>query len=72
MRKIYQLQNLDCANCAAKIEKAVLKINGIKSASVNFLSQKMILEADETEFERIIKEVVKICKKMEPDCKILF
>ena len=71
MKKRFKLENLDCANCAAKMEDAVKKIDGVTDATVNFLSQKMIIEADESRFEEIIKEVIKVCKKVEPDCSII-
>lgn len=70
MKKTYKLEDLDCANCAAKMERAINKIDGIKSASVSFLSQKLIVETDEN-IDEIMKEVVKVCKKVEPDCKIV-
>lgn len=71
MRKVYNLEDLDCANCASKMEEAIKKIEGITFASVNFITQKMILEIDENRFDEIIKKVIKTCKKVEPDCTIL-
>ncbi len=71
MKKIYRLEDLDCANCAAKMERAIAKINGVTSASVSFMSQKLTIEADDEKFEEVMKEVVKACKKIEPDCKII-
>lgn len=71
MKKVFKLEDLDCANCAAKMENAISKIEGIESVNVSFMSQKMILCADEKKFNKIIKQVVKICKKIEPDCKII-
>ena len=65
------MQDLDCANCAAKMEDAVRKIPGVQSVSISFMTQKMIIELDENESEKILKEVVKVCKKVEPDCEIL-
>ena len=70
MKKVYRLQDLDCANCAAKMEAAILKIDGVSAASVSFLTQKMTIDADEARFDAIMKEVVRICKKVEPDCII--
>lgn len=70
MKKVFQLEDLDCANCAAKMEAAILKIDGVSAANVSFLSQKMTIEADEERFGAIMKEVVKVCKKVEPDCVI--
>lgn len=71
MKKKFKLQDLDCANCAAKMEDGIKKINGVKDASVSFMTQKMTIEAEEEEFERIMQEVVKVCAKVEPDCKII-
>ncbi len=71
MRKVYNLEDLDCANCASKMEEAIKKIEGITFASVNFITQKMILEIDENRFDEVIKKVIKTCKKVEPDCTIL-
>lgn len=71
MKKVYKLEDLDCANCAAKMERAIAKIDGVESANVNFLSQRMTLEADEARLEEIMEQVVKVCKKVEPDCKII-
>ena len=71
MKKSYQMHDLDCANCAAKMQNAIAKIDGVKSVNISFLTQKMVLEAEASELERIMKEAIKICKKIEPDCKIL-
>lgn len=71
MKKIFKLEDLDCANCAAKMERAIAKIDGVNSVVVSFMSQKMTIDADETRFDDIMKEVVKTCKKVEPDCRII-
>lgn len=71
MKKRFNLQDLDCANCAAKMEEAIKKIDGVNDASVNFLTQKMMIDADESRFEEIMDKVVKACKKVEPECEIL-
>ena len=71
MKKIYQLENLDCANCAAKMEDGIKKLSGVKDASVSFLTQKMTVDADDGRFEEIMDEVVKVCAKIEPDCEIV-
>ena len=71
MRKKFNLQDLDCANCAAKMEANIKKIDGVNDASVSFLTQKMTIDADDARFDEIMKEVVKVCKKVEPDCVIL-
>ena len=71
MKKNYKLEDLDCANCAAKMERAVAKIDGVNSVSISFMSQRMAIEADDARFEEIMDQVVKTCKKVEPDCRII-
>ena len=71
MKKVYALEDLDCANCAAKMTEGIRKIEGVKDADVNFLTQKMTIEAEEADFDAIMKKAVKVCKKIEPDCRIL-
>ncbi len=70
MKKTYKLTDLDCANCAAKMENAIKKIDGVDDATVSFMTQKLTLEAEESRFDDIMKKVVKACKKVEPDCQI--
>lgn len=65
MKKKFKLVDLDCANCAAKMEDAIKKIDGVSDASVSFMSQKMTIEADDSRFDAIMQEVVKVCKKVE-------
>lgn len=71
MKKKFKLVDLDCANCAAKMEDGIKKIEGVKDASVSFMTQKMTVEADDTVFEEVMKEVVDVCRKVEPDCQII-
>jgi copper chaperone CopZ len=71
MKKKFKLEDLDCANCAAKMEEAIKKISGVSDANVSFMTQKMTVEADDDRFDDIMQEVVKVCAKVEPDCKIL-
>ena len=71
MKKVYKLEDLDCANCEAKMERAIAKIDGDDGVSVNFLMQKMSIEAEESRFEEIMDQVVKVCRKVEPDCTIV-
>ena len=70
MKKRYNLRDLDCANCAAKMENAIRRIDGVRDASVSFLPQKLTLEADEGRFDAILREAVAVCRKIEPDCVI--
>lgn len=71
MRKVFKLDNLDCANCAAKMEDAIKKINGVQDASMRFMTQKLLIEADEANMDAVVDEAVKVCKKIEPDMTIL-
>ena len=71
MKKKFKMIDLDCANCAAKMEAAIKKIPGVKDATVSFMTQKLTLEAEDDRFDEIVQECVKICKKVEPDCKIV-
>lgn len=70
MKKRFKLIDLDCANCAAKMEDAIKKIDGVQDATVSFMTQKMTLEADDARFDAIVQEVVRVCKRIEPDCVI--
>lgn len=71
MKKTFKLIDLDCANCAAKMETAIKKLPGVADASVSFMAQKMTIDADDARFDDIMKQVVKACKKVEPDCEIV-
>ena len=70
MKKKFKLIDLDCANCAAKMEDAINKIEGVNKATVSFMTQKLIIEADDDKFEEIMKKVKNEIKKVEPDCEI--
>ena len=71
MKKHFKLIDLDCANCAAKMEAAIKKLDGVNEASVSFLSQKMTIDAEDDKFDEIVKQAVKVCKKVEPDCEVV-
>ena len=70
MKKRFNLTDLDCASCAAKMEQAIKKLPGVRDASVSFLTQKLTLDADDARFDAIVQEVVKVCKMVEPGCVI--
>ena len=70
MKKKYNLTDLDCANSAAKMEDAIKKIDGVNNATVSFMAQKLTIDADDSRFDSIMKEVVNVCRKVEPDCVI--
>ena len=67
MKKVYRLEGLDCAHCAAKIEKKVSGLKGVKEASVNFLTTKMTIEFEEEIIDELLIEIEQIVKKIEPD-----
>ena len=71
MKKTFKLIDLDCANCAAKMEDAIKKLDGVQAATVSFIAQKLTIEADDENFEAIMDQVAKVCKKVEPDCQIV-
>ncbi len=71
MKKVFRLQDLDCANCAAKMEAAIQKLEGVTAASVNFMAQRLTLEAADADFDRILLDVQKTIRKVEPDCSLI-
>lgn len=71
MKKKFKMQDLDCANCAAKMEEAIKKIDGVEDATVSFMTQRLTIEAEESRMDEIMDRVVAVCKRVEPDCKIL-
>ncbi len=70
MKSKFKINGLDCANCASQLERAIQKIDGIESANISFMTEKMELEYDETRREEIIKNIKKVIKKEEPDVTI--
>ena len=70
MKKTYILEHLGCANCAAKLERALAKVEGVQNVSISFLSQRLALEAEDGRFDEVFDNVVKVCRRVEPDCKI--
>lgn len=71
MKKKFDLIDLDCANCAAKMENAASKIEGVNSVNFSFMTQKMTLDAEDASFDEILQKIIKVCKKVEPDCEIV-
>lgn len=72
MKKTYRIE-VDCANCANLMEAATAKVNGVEAVTVNFMTQKMIIEFNEgADEKKVMKDVLKACKKIEPDCEIEF
>lgn len=70
MKKSYNLIDLDCANCAAKMEKNIKKIDGVNDATVSFLAQKLILDADDDRFEEILNAAVEAIRRVDADCRV--
>lgn len=71
MKKMARIENLDCANCAAKLERAIAKIDGVKEVSINFMTTKMNLELADDLAEQAIAEIKATAAKIEPDWKII-
>lgn len=71
MKKTFEVIDLECAHCAAKMEAAIGKLDGVTAASVNFLAQKLTIEGEDSRFDDIVKQAVQICKKVEPDCQVI-
>lgn len=71
MKKVFKLKDLDCANCAAKMETAIAKLEGVESVTVNFMTQRLTLVAPDDRFETVLKEAQKTMHKVEPDCTIV-
>ena len=71
MKKTFAIEDLDCAHCAAKIEDAIRKIDGVNSVSVNFLAQKLVLDADDSVFDSVLKQAVAVFAKIEPDSSVV-
>ena len=71
MKKVFKLEDLDCAVCAAKMEDAIAKIAGVNAVSVSYMAQRLSIDAEESRFDEIMDEVVKKCKRVESDCRIV-
>ena len=72
MKKVFRLEELDCANCAAKMESGIARLEGVQSVSVSFMTQKMTVEyADGVEEAEALKQIRKIIRRVEPDCEVL-
>ena len=71
MKKVFKMLDLDCANCAAKMENEIRKIDGVISVNISFLAQKMTLEADDARFEETAKLAAKACKKIDDECEVI-
>lgn len=72
MKKTYKMENLDCANCARKMEDAIRKLDGVENVSVNFMLQKVTLEAEAERLPELVRQADACCKRVERDCRILY
>ena len=71
MKKSFKLDEIDCANCARELEEGIAKLEGVKAVSVNFMQQKLALEAEDAEFDEVLDRVVAYTEDVEPDCEIV-
>lgn len=71
MKYNFKIKGLDCANCAAELERAINKIDGVDNATISFMTEKLIIECDEISKRELIKKVEKVIKREEPDCTII-
>ncbi len=71
MRKVFEMEDLDCANCAAKMEEAIRKLDGVTYVSISFMAQRMTLEADDAVFDDVLKRACKAVRRVEPDCRVV-
>lgn len=71
MRKVFKIVDLECAHCAQKMEDSIRKLEGVEKVTVSFLTQKLTLQAVDERFDEIAAEAAKICKKIEPDCRVI-
>lgn len=71
MKKVFKMIDLDCANCAAKMEKEIRRIDGVIDVRISFLSQKMTLEADDARFDEIARLAAKACRSVDDECEVV-
>ena len=71
MRKTYKLDEIDCANCAQKLEDAICRLDGVEAARVNFMTQKLTLAAADERVDAVLDDVVALVADMEPDCEVI-
>ncbi len=71
MKKIFKLKDLDCANCARKMQEAIARIDGVESVDISFMTQKMTLVADDARFDEIVDLAAKAIRRVEPDTTLV-
>lgn len=72
VKKSFEMEDVDCANCARKMQEAICKLEGVQSCEISFMAQKMKLEYDDAREPALFKEIQKCIKKIEPDCLVNF
>ena len=73
MKKTYEMEDVDCANCAAKMERAIAALDGVRSAGINFFAQKLTVEFEDGADERaVLKAALKACRRVDAGCNIIF
>ncbi len=70
MKYNFKIKGIDCANCAAELERAIQKIEGVNVATISFMTEKLVIDCEEKSKEEVMKKVQKVIKKEEPDCTI--
>ncbi len=70
MKVKFKIKGIDCANCAAELERAVQKIDGVTEASLSFMTEKLVMEIEDDRKDEVLKNLKKVVKKEEPDCTI--
>ena len=70
MKSTYKIKGIDCANCAAQLENAINKVEGVQNASISFMAERMVIEYDEQNKDEIMKKIKKVIKKEEPDATL--
>lgn len=71
MKKVFKLDEIDCANCARELQEALAKVDGVDEVSVNFMTQKLTLKADDSRFNDVLARVIALTEDIEPDCEIV-
>lgn len=71
MKRTFKMENLDCANCAAKMEERIKRLDGVNSAVVSFATQRLVLDADDEAFDSIVEECIRACRKIDKGTNII-
>ena len=71
MKKVFRMKDLDCANCAAKMEAGISKIDGVTKATISFMTQRLTLEYEEGRLEEVLEKAQQVIAKIEPDCRLI-